>query len=140
MLLTEIKTAIYDFLFIQNNDFKTALIGGLHYVENPEKNPKDVKYPYAIYLFVTGTYERDSGSKFENPIVQIDIYDNQSNADRVSNAGELLDARFDDSESSIVMTNYYVLGVDRISPPRETKTFMRRWKHSRDYKIQLQKK
>jgi hypothetical protein len=140
VLLTEIKTAIYDFLYIQANAFKTALPGGLHYVENDEKKPQNIVYPYGVYSFVTGTYERDTGTKFENPIVQIDIYDNQSNADRASDVGEKLDARFDDSESSITMTNYYVLGVDRISPPRETKTFMRRWHHSRDYKIQLQKK
>ena len=140
MLITQIKTAIYKFLATDANAFKTALTGGLYYVQHPEKSPSSITYPYAIYQFVAGSYDRDSGSLFAKPVIQIDIYDNQSSADRVSDLGEKLDARLHDSEASVSMTNYNVLSIERVSPPRETLTYMARWHHSRDYLIYLHKK
>lgn len=131
------KASIHSFLMELANDYKTANVGGLHYIENEKKVPV---YPYTTYQFIGGTSDRDTGARYENPIVQFTIWDNASGSSRISRLGGLLDARFDEAEKSgFVMDSYIVIGVDRISPYRENKPF-EDWEFSADYQLQLQKK
>lgn len=139
MHLNEIKESIHNFLYVQDNPFKNVLPGGLWYVSNPKK-PKDVVYSYGIFHFMPGDYDSDSMDEYENPVVRISLFDDADTPDNISDAGEKLDARFNNSQNLITIPSYYVLSIDRISPPNEFQTHLKRWQHIRDYKIQLQLK
>jgi len=135
-LIEDLKKAIYGYL-TGSNVFSTAIGGRLYYIENTDEL---ITYPYAVFQFISGDSDRDSGTRYENPIVQITIYDDSSSSIMISQIGKKLDTVFDESEGNITLTDYYVLGIDRVSPPREIRTFADSWQWSADYQIQLQKK
>ncbi len=138
MKLDQLKSAVIGLVLGTTNDFNTAIAGEFYYVENPLDYDK-VKYPYGVYQFVSGSVDRDTATKFDEIIMQVTIYDDNSSSSNVTALGNKFDALFDECEASLTLTNYIVLGVDQISEPREMKTLNGNWQWSKDYKIQLQR-
>lgn len=139
MLTNEIKQTVYNFLMVEDNPFKTAMLGGLFYIEN-DLDAKDVIYPYGVYNFAGGTYEGDSCNDLEFPILRVTLYDDNKSSFRISDCAEKLDARLNNCQMDLTFENYYSLSVRRVSPPIETKTVLGNFQHSRSYRLKLQRK
>lgn len=138
MKLDELKGAIIDFVLGTTNAFKTAIASEFYYVENPLDADK-VIYPYGVYQFVSGNVDRDTATKFDEIIMQVTFYDDDSSSAIVTDLGNKFDALFDECEDDLDLDSYTVLGVDQASEPREMKTLNGNWQWSKDYKIQLQR-
>lgn len=134
-MINFVKKGTLDFIKSKNS-FSDKLIGGIHYAENSDDEPV---YPYAVINFLPEESDRDSGSRYENLIFTMNIFSSKSSSEESSELGSEFDNFFDESENEIQIKNYIPLGVDRISPPREIKTYAGNWQWSADYKIQLQK-
>jgi len=142
--ITELQKAIFNYLWTQNNDFKTACPGGVHYDELPRD--EDLTYPCCFYFFVSAIKDRDSCSKHLDAIIQFDFKDesidssqNKISSTRLSGVMAEFDERFNDCEDSLIMTNFKAITVDDIDlgadPPR--KSIAKRWEGRRTYRIQL---
>ncbi len=133
----DLKQKIFDLLVGSDNAFKTAIGGRLYYFENTDTT---ITYPYVVYQVVSGDLDRDSGTKYEDVVIQFSIYSNNLSSSEVNDIGKELDDLFNECENNLSLTNWYVLSVDRITVPREIRTLLNNWQWSADYKIQLQKK
>ncbi|MEW6507182.1 MAG: hypothetical protein AB1432_05495 [Bacteroidota bacterium] len=107
------------------------LIGGFWYLEAPQK----VSYPYSVFSFIDDISSRDSVSKFEQPYLQINIYD--EDGENVEILKEKMIAEFDDSEADFNLTDYFFDRIERqFVKPIATNIFQ----IAIQYKIDLTKK
>ncbi len=139
MKIDQLKSAIITRMLGATNDFKTAIADQFFYVENPN-NDNEVIYPYGVFQIITGSEEEDTATKFPNPIVQVTIYDDDLSSATATDCGNKFDARFNECQSNLVLTDYIVLRVHGLGIPREIKTLNGNWQWSRDYEILLQNK
>lgn len=146
--ITELQEAIFNYLWIQTNSFKTACVGGLHYDEIPE-NEKNQLYPCGFYFFVSVVFDRGSCSKYVDAIIQFDFKDkaidsnqNKVSSKRLNGVMAEFDARFNDCEQSLSMTNFTAISVDNINQQAKParKSIANRWEGSRTFRIQLDRK
>jgi len=139
MKLDQLKAAVVARLLGATNDFKTAIADQFFYVENPNDD-KDVIYPYGVFQFVSGNTDRDTGTEFPELIMQATFYDDDLSSADLTALVNRFHVQFHKCEASLSLTDYYVLEVFILSPPREMRTFNDTWQSSVDVKIQLQKK
>lgn len=135
-----LKKAIYKFLVTDANDFKTAI--GTHFYDTQNtKKAEDVVYPYGVYQLLPGKIDKDNATRYEKPVIRFSLFDDGESAENVTNLASLLDARFNDCESSLVgITGVTVLSVDRItSLSNIIKTGLGNWQMVFDYEIHIQR-
>lgn len=137
-VVQELQEAIFKYMGSDVSDFKTICAGGFFYDEY--KKNEETEYPHAIYFFLPFTFDRDSCSKHSEVIVQFDFKDNEKSSARINSVVAEFDERFDDCENSLIMTNFKVISVDRVSGRSPRKSIAKRWEASRDYKISIDRK
>lgn len=136
MDLKIIKDSFSDYLYENDATIKSKLLGKLWYVENPNDVPV---HPYGIFNFFGGNNEYDSMTEYIDPTLQITLYDDADDPERVQELGMLFDTKLHSKESEISIPGFIVLSVLRVNgSPRESKTNLGRWQHIRDFKIHLQ--
>ena len=133
-MLEDLKKKIFSYLS-GSGALNSHISGRVYYIENEKTDPT---YPYLVFQFISGNSDRDTGTRYEDITMQVTLYCKTSI--EASESGAAADSILDGSEAQIALTNYNVLGIDRISPPRENKTFIGNWQWSADYQIQLEKK
>lgn len=131
-----IKDALIDFIEADAN-IMNILKGGLWYVENNTEE-KDKIFPYGVLNFVGGIYEYDSQTDYADPVFQITYYDTDDDPSNVQKLGKYTDTRLHNKSSELVIDGFIVLSLLRKGMPREFKTSLGRWHHSRDYTLSLQ--
>ena len=138
MSIEKLKEWIYDVLISKLGSSFDRGDGtfNIFYYENTSAEPE---YPYLVYQFIGGTSDRDSGTRYHEPIVQFSIFSNSASSSGASQLGDLLDEVFDDHPKGET-ANDIILGIERIVFPRETRTELGNWSWSADYKISLQTK
>jgi len=137
MKIDQLKAAIILYMITTANSFSTAIADQFFYVENPNDDD-DVIFPYGLFQIVSGTEEEDTATKFPTPIVQVTFYSDQLSCATLTELGNYFDARFNECQNDLTLTDYIVLRVKGLGIPRETKTLDGNWQWSRDYEIQLQ--
>lgn len=137
MKIDQLKAAIILYMITTTNSFKTAIADRFYYVENPEDDDA-VVFPYGLFQIVSGTEDEDTATKFPTPIVQVTFYSDELSSATLTALGNYFDARFNECQSNLSLTDYIVLRVKGVGIPRETKTLDGNWQWSRDYEIQLQ--
>lgn len=137
MKIDQLKLAIITRMLGSTNSFKTVIANRFYYVENPEDDDA-VVFPYGLFQIVSGNEDEDTATKFPTPIVQVTFYSDELSSATLTILGNSFDARFNECQSSLSLTDYITLRVKGIGVPRETKTLDGNWQWSRDYEIQLQ--
>lgn len=136
-----LKNAIWSFLYDDYPEVKALLLGGFYHLRN-NRDEDDVVYPYGVFQAVGGPRERDSGHKWEKPIIQIDIYDDSDTTTAANSIMALIDSKFDDSEGTFTVTGQGVVNVERIGIIRPLSEDLGDTEHYRvmaEYQLDLQK-
>jgi hypothetical protein len=105
---SNLQTAIYNYI-TGTNAFKTAIGGRFSF-----KDLSTTIFPYCVGFVLTQIPERDSVKKYERFRVQFSIYQSREGSEGIYSIANKFSTLFDDCESSLSVTGYKVIRVDRI--------------------------
>lgn len=120
-------------IYNAGGDFATNTTG-LYLFEAPQ----GTAYPYATYKLVSGSVEHFfDGLEVEEPLVQFDIYDEDTDSSTIGGIYDDLKTMFDDALISVT-------GYGRVLFSRTSHTVLRHpedniWQYSADYEVILTK-
>ncbi len=104
-------------LFVADADLLAALGGTTERRLYPEKAPQDPKFPYAVYQNITGLPDPTFTSDGEIAQYQFSIFhqdkDQPLKLTTINDVIKKMTALYDDSEGSMTMSGYTVIGVTR---------------------------
>jgi hypothetical protein len=131
----ELKEIIFNRLNA-DTDLKAFIEDRLYFVSNPSDT---LVYPYIVFKFVGNSLDRDSGAKYESPIVSFVLYDDSKSTLRISHIADCLDKNFDECEKELTAESFEIISVDRIAgKDMIIKSDLDNWMLAIDYCIQIQ--
>ena len=121
-ILTTIRDGIHSFLITGTNSFKTSITQtesstdyyNLFYHQGEQVLPGtqvDVDFPYVVFDVLPLSTDRDSATKTYECIVQFNVA--ALTADNSEDVMGYLIDKLEDSESSLIFTNYNLIRIDK---------------------------
>lgn len=107
--MKDLMTAIYTkFSALPNNTFYTSINGRLYF----SILPQDVTYPCASYHLVTDTHSYTFREKFEEALIQINLFSKSSSSTEVTTMYENLKDLFDWCTLSVTGYRFFKMSRD----------------------------